>query len=281
MLINQLMTKIFKFYARAFFIISLISIPFLFISFSDLNKKEFTYKLWISSFFPQLIYTLYILKKHRLFSDFKYSFVIKYLDYKTIVVTFLMPFVIYLFLDFFKLIKISDNNNWDFTIVIYFVLLFLSALLEEALFRFIPYKLLGDDITIKKIILISSFFSIFHLFNPNFNVVGIINIIIVGVFFSFLYLKSNSILLVTIIHTLWNFSTGCILGSNISGIKIVSFLKYLPQDPDILSGGAFGFEGSIVTTIAFLIYSSILYINFDLKKHSPLKSFDLIKKDSK
>lgn len=90
-------------------------------------------------------------------------------------------------------------------------------------------------------------------------IIGFINIIVAGVFFSILYLKSNSILLATIIHAFWNFTIGCILGSNISGMKITSVLKYFPEKPFALSGGEFGFEGSIITTIILSFYSVFLY----------------------
>jgi membrane protease YdiL (CAAX protease family) len=253
------MSKFFSFYVKAFFIISFISVPFIFISFSDMNKNELTYKLWISSFFPQLIYIIYLLKKYNLFKEFKEGFIRKKNDYKTITFCFLIPYLIYILLKIFGLIKIDYSINWDFNIIIYFILIFFSALVEEVLFRFIPYTLWNDNITTKKIISISLFFSLFHLFNPNFSVIGIINIIIVGVFFSFLYLKNKSIILVTVIHALWNFSIGCVLGSNVSGLKVVSLLKYSPQKSDFLSGGQFGFEGSIITTLIFLIYSVVLY----------------------
>lgn len=252
------MKKIINFYLNAFLCISFISIPFIFIAFPDLNKNELTFKMWVSTFIPQLLYILYLFKKDQLFESFKVSF-LKTSFKVNIAISFLLPFIIYLILFIFKLINIDLNYNWDNTILICLIMIFLSALLEEILFRFIPFRILGNQITLKNIILISLFFSVFHLVNPNMTIIGFVNIIVAGIFFSILYLKSNSILLATIIHAFWNFTIGCILGSNISGMKITSILKYFPQKPFALSGGEFGFEGSIITTIILLGYSVFLY----------------------
>lgn len=253
------MKKILNFYIRAFLVISCISIPFLFIAFEDLNTKTFSYKIWIATFCPQLIYIIYLFKKEKLYSNFKTNFVGEGLYNNTILLTCLIPLFIYSFLIVFKLIKVYDFYNWDIEIIIYFILIFFSALLEEILFRFIPYKTLVNDISIKDVILVSLFFSFFHLFNPNINIVGLFNVAIAGVFFSIIYLKSNSIVLTSFIHAFWNFSIGCVLGSSISGIKVISILDYVPAEPFFLSGGDFGFEGSLITTLFFLIACVFLY----------------------
>ena len=74
-----------------------------------------------------------------------------------------------------------------------------------------------------------------------------------------IYLKSNSIFLTSFIHAFWNFSIGCLLGSNISGIKVISILEYVPKKPFYLSGGDFGFEGSLITSLFFLMSCVFLY----------------------
>ncbi|WP_413614495.1 type II CAAX prenyl endopeptidase Rce1 family protein [Flavobacterium sp. N502540] len=85
------------------------------------------------------------------------------------------------FLIIFKWIKVESTVNWDIKIIGYFILIFLSALLEEILFRYIPYKILIKEISIKNIVLVSVFFSFFHLFNPNVNIIALI-IVLAGVF---------------------------------------------------------------------------------------------------
>lgn len=253
------MKKIINFYIRAFLIISFISIPFLFIAFEDFRINSFSYKMWIATFCPQLIYIVYLFRKQKWYQNFKSNFFSKKTNYWLVVLTCLISFIVYFFLIIFKWIKVESTVNWDIEIMGYFILIFLSALLEEILFRYIPYKILIKEISIKNIVLVSVFFSFFHLFNPNINIIGLINIVVAGVFFSLIYLKSNSVFLCGFIHAFWNFSIGCLLGSNISGLKVTSVLQYYPERPYFLSGGDFGFEGSIITTIVFSISSLFLY----------------------
>lgn len=253
------MKKIINFYIRTFFIISFISIPFIFIVFTDLKTNDLSYKIWIATFFPQLIYVVYLFRTQKMYNDLKANFFGKNYNYSLVLFTCLTPFIVYFFLVFFKWIKVRNSVNWDIEIIIYFILIFLSALLEEILFRYIPYKILIKDISIKNIVLVSLFFSVFHLLNPNINIVGLINVAIAGVFFSLIYLKSNSIFLTGFVHAFWNFSIGCLFGSNISGLKVISILAYYPEKHYSLSGGDFGFEGSILTTIVFSVLCFLLY----------------------
>lgn len=253
------MKKTLKFYIKTFLIVSFISIPFIFIDFANLKATTFSYKMWIAAFCPQLIYILYLFRDKKMYDSFKTAFLGKEWSVSFIVISGLMPFIVYFSLIGFQLIKIDTNGTWDIEILVYFILLFLSALLEEILFRFIPYTILLENPSLKEILVVSLLFSVFHVFNPNINVIGIVNLIIAGVFFSLIYLKTNSILVVSFIHAFWNFSIGCLMGSNISGIKIISILRYKPLEPFFLSGGNFGFEGSLLTSLAFLICCVFLY----------------------
>ncbi|QSB29102.1 CPBP family intramembrane glutamic endopeptidase [Flavobacterium sp. CLA17] len=194
-----------------------------------------------------------------MYDSFKTAFLDKEWSVSLIVITGLMPFIVYFSLIGFQLIEVDDTGTWDIEILVYFILLFLSALLEEILFRFIPYTMLIKNPSLKDVLLVSLLFSVFHIFNSNINVIGIVNLIIAGVLFSLIYLKTNSILVVSFIHAFWNFAIGCLLGSNISGIKIESVFKYKPLEPFFLSGGYFGFEGSVLTGLAFLIFCVFLY----------------------
>lgn len=254
------MNRIFTFYLKAGFIISLLSLPFIFWVLPDIKKNELTYKIWISSFFPQLIYIFYLsrnlsLKELKEICCFHFS----KLNVWLIILCFLIPIIVYSILSLANFIETCRYLNFSSATLIYPFLLFLSAFGEEFLFRYVPFELLKLQNSIKNVLFISLFFSVFHLFNPNIEVVGFLNIIITGVFFCIVYFISRSLLLVTLIHAWWNFIIGGIFGSSISGMKIVSLLKYIPQQSEILSGGEFGFEGSVVTTIVFLIYIVALY----------------------
>ncbi|NML68337.1 CPBP family intramembrane metalloprotease [Chryseobacterium sp. RP-3-3] len=257
------MNKIIPLFVKIFFLQFIISIPFFFIAFKDFSKKELTVNLWISSFFPELICGIYFLYKLDLIKDFRTNLFLKFWNFKNLKIISLgvfIPTAISFILNYFNLINISLIENIDYlNIVIFFLLLLLSAFMEEIFFRFIPYSILKDELSFKNIILTSLIFSSFHLFNPNFNIIGLINIFIAGIFLSLVYVKTNSIIISTIVHFLWNFLIGCIYGSNISGLKIYSIANYnFISNNKFLTGVDFGFEGSILTTIIFSIFCFVL-----------------------
>ena len=148
-----------------------------------------------------------------------------------------------------------------------FIIFIFQALLEEILFRgyLMPFfsKVIGIKFTI---ILLSFLFTCIHLFNPNLDIIGLANVFLAGVTFSLIYYYTGNLWLVGAMHTLWNFILGFIVGSQISGIIIYNsvFFSIPVENKDLISGGVFGFEASIVTTIVELTIS--LFVIYLIKK---------------
>ena len=156
-----------------------------------------------------------------------------------------------------------------------FIIFIFQALLEEILFRgyLMPFfsKVIGIKFTI---ILLSFLFTCIHLFNPNLNVVGLVNVFLAGVTFSLIYYYTGNLWIVGAMHTLWNFILGFIVGSQISGIITYNsvFFSIPVENKDLISGGVFGFEASIVTTIVELTIS--LFIIYLIKKEKNKITFE-------
>ena len=148
-----------------------------------------------------------------------------------------------------------------------FIIFIFQALLEEILFRgyLMPFfsKVIGIKFTI---ILLSFLFTCIHLFNPNLDIIGLANVFLAGVTFSLIYYYTGNLWLVGAMHTLWNFILGFIVGSQISGIITYNsvFFSIPVENKDLISGGVFGFEASIVTTIVELTIS--LFAIYLIKK---------------
>lgn len=148
-----------------------------------------------------------------------------------------------------------------------FIIFIFQALLEEILFRgyLMPFfsKVIGIKFTI---ILLSFLFTCIHLFNPNLDIIGLANVFLAGVTFSLIYYYTGNLWLVGAMHTLWNFILGFIVGSQISGIITYNsvFFSIPVENKDLISGGKFGFEASIVTTIVELTIS--LFVIYLIKK---------------
>ena len=87
-----------------------------------------------------------------------------------------------------------------------------------------------------------------------------VNLIIFGVVFSLFALFTEDLWLVCGMHFSWNYTLGCIIGNNVSGIYLPSIFTFKLNGDDILTGGAFGIEGSILTTLTGVIISAVILL---------------------
>lgn len=107
----------------------------------------------------------------------------------------------------------------------------------------------------------SSLFGFLHLGNSGVTFLSVLNIILDGVLAGLLFIYTDSIWLVVAQHGTWNYVQGNLLGFQVSGTgadaSIFSFT--MGSGPDWLTGGAFGAEGSIITTLVLLVSLVIVY----------------------
>lgn len=118
------------------------------------------------------------------------------------------------------------------------------------------------------IIISSSLFTLLHLGNPGITFLSAIALFLFGVAMSLYLLKTDTIWGIGGIHGAWNFAQGNLFGVLVSGQSSgTSIMKFTPQgNQDWLSGGSFGIEGSIVSSI--ILFLLILYLAYQLKKEN-------------
>ena len=177
-----------------------------------------------------------------------------------------------------KAIDVYYVGNISILILIkVFIFFVFQGLFEEILFRgyLMPFfsKVIGIKFTI---ILLSFLFTCIHLFNPNLDIIGLANVFLAGVTFSLIYYYTGNLWLVGAMHTLWNFILGFIVGSQVSGIITFNsiFFSIPVENKDLISGGKFGFEASIIETILELTIS--LFVIYLIRKEKRIES--LVKK---
>ena len=160
---------------------------------------------------------------------------------------------------------LNDNLTHDVMSNIVIISLFRAlkaGILEEILFRGYIMKLL--EIRWNKyiaIILPSFVFSLAHISSmKSFNLVSLLLLIcsgtLVGIMFSLVTFRNNSIWGSALIHTIWNFiMCGDILhiyfGKDISTKAIFSII--LPAENYLLTGAGFGIEASIIAIVGYTI----------------------------
>ncbi|KFN03183.1 CPBP family intramembrane metalloprotease [Bacillus clarus] len=111
------------------------------------------------------------------------------------------------------------------------------------------------------VIVTSFLFGFLHLLNPGITMLSISNIILVGIFAAFYVLKENNLWGICAWHSIWNWAQYNVYGFAVSGMTIHStpLFKSVTNGPEMLHGGAFGIEGSIITTIMLSVASIVLW----------------------
>lgn len=142
-------------------------------------------------------------------------------------------------------------------------LLMLSvALSEEIMMRgFVLGSLLRAGVNrYLALFLSSALFSLFHLFNPDFSFLSFVNILLAGLLLGSTYIYNRCSLYYPIsLHLFWNWLQGPVLGYEVSGNPLPSLLTLHRTGPDLLTGGSFGFEGSLVCTFLLLLLVSLVF----------------------
>ena len=129
-----------------------------------------------------------------------------------------------------------------------------AALSEEALFRGVPLLLLARALGRgTAIVLVAVVFALAHLDNPNVTPLAIGNIALAGVFLGLAFYASGGIWMAWGAHLGWNAMLAA-LDAPVSGIPFrIPFLDYDAGDPAWLTGGQFGPEGGLSSTLALTI----------------------------
>ena len=145
--------------------------------------------------------------------------------------------------------------DWGAVIGTDLALLGVAAASEEALFRGYPFQVIAQRFgPLAATVVGSVAFAWAHDANPSVSVFGLVNIFLAGVLLSMAYLKTCSLWFATGLHLGWNWAMASLFDLPVSGITFFDTPLYEPVvgGPAWFSGGAFGPEGGLVGTIAFL-----------------------------
>lgn len=146
----------------------------------------------------------------------------------------------------------------------------LVAFIEEIVFR--GYILNNLMLSINRwlaLIIVSLLFAILHLQNGNINSLAFLNIFLGGLLLGMNYIFTKNLWFGIFLHFGWNFFQGSVLGFNISGTGIeqgTSILQQTMIGPTHLTGGNFGFEGSVICTILSFIMFIIISSTYNRKE---------------
>ncbi len=124
-----------------------------------------------------------------------------------------------------------------------------AALAEEVIFRGLPLVILARALgRWPAVVGLAILFGAAHLFNPDITVIGLVNIVLAGVFLGLVFYLPGGLWTATGAHLGWNLTLAS-LAAPVSGLPLpMPGLDYAPGGPLWLTGGPFGPEGGVLAT---------------------------------
>lgn len=163
-------------------------------------------------------------------------------------------------------IKFTGYEGFKPGVFIVSMMLFLAAFDEEIIFRGYILNSMMDSSKNRWIALGGSslLFALMHAANPGVwsNWVPMTELFAAGFILGISYTFTKNLWFPTFFHFGWNFFQG-LLGFEISGINVDSWKmishKNTGDVPDIVSGGVFGIEGSVITLACTIICTYLIF----------------------
>ena len=156
--------------------------------------------------------------------------------------------------------KFESFNLNDLYLFIPFLLGYMIQSMKEEIFArgWIMISIARRNNISLAIIFSSLSFVVIHIFNNDVGLLALINIFIMGVFLSLLFLRYDNIWICGAFHAAWNFTLSYLYGLNVSGLKTASFLLVSQVHKSIIGGNAFGPEAGLIATITTLIAIAVI-----------------------
>ena len=136
--------------------------------------------------------------------------------------------------------------------------------IEEISFRGYILNNLMDSFNHYVALIVSSvMFAFFHGLNPGLSFLSLFNLFLAGILLGIVFLYTRTIWFALGLHLSWNFFQGPVFGFPVSGISMDGFIKQQQVGSEIITGGSFGFEGSILCSMLLItaIFAADRYYN--------------------
>jgi membrane protease YdiL (CAAX protease family) len=167
---------------------------------------------------------------------------------------------LYIF-DFISIIETDFGAIQWLSYIAFFVVV---AFNEEILVRgYILTNLMASMNKYWALIVSALLFSIMHLANDNTSLLSTVNLFLAGIMLGIYTIHKRNLWFPIAMHFTWNFFQGPLLGFEVSGTKMDSVITQQISGNSLITGGEFGFEGSLLLTV--MMIASTTYIHFTYK----------------
>lgn len=159
-------------------------------------------------------------------------------------------------LGYYKVLSTSNASNLLLLLVLFATL----SVFEEIIFRGIIYRITEESLGTNLALIISALlFGLAHLLNEHANAISLISAASGGILAGLLLSITKRLWLPIFFHAGWNWAQAS-LGVAVSGIEeLPGFIESRLEGPELITGGAFGPENSVITVVFVLILSGMAY----------------------
>lgn len=168
-----------------------------------------------------------------------------------------------------------DGFSTDFNAAMFLLMLggyAVQGATEEFLCRGVVFSALKDKVSLPAALGASALaFILPHMSTlmdaePMFIILGVINLTAISCLFSFVMLRTGNIWAACGLHSLWNFILESVCGLTVSGSEGAksSIINMHAEGENLLNGGIYGIEASLVTFVVIAAASGIIY--YSIKK---------------
>lgn len=152
-------------------------------------------------------------------------------------------------------------------LILNFLLFVVVAITEEVSMRgYVLNNLLSVMNKYVALAITAVLFALMHGINPNLTWLSMLNLFLAGLILGATYIFTKNLWFPISLHLFWNFLQGPILGYNVSGQTTESMFLAIPKGNPTISGGEFGFEGSIVCSVLIVLITVGILVYYERKK---------------
>ena len=157
----------------------------------------------------------------------------------------------------------ADKTSIASTLITSLAIFAVAAAFEEALFRgYILQTFSRSGLLWFGVLLTSALFATVHNGNPGAAILSWLNTFLAGIWFAAAFIKTRDLWLAFGLHLAWNWTQGSIFGVEVSGLTTIvksPLMRETEAGPAWITGGDYGIEGGIITTIAIITSTAVIY----------------------
>jgi len=163
-------------------------------------------------------------------------------------------------------ITVIDTDFGAIQWLSYIAFFIIVAFNEEILVRgYVLTNLMASMNKYWALIVTALLFSVMHLGNDSTSLISTANIFIAGLMLGIYTIHKRNLWFPIAMHFTWNFFQGPVLGFEVSGTKMESVINQQVSGNPLITGGDFGFEGSLLLTV--MMITSTIYIHIKYKNN--------------